>query len=176
MRNIFLLFAIVSLSGCYTQKKAGNQMVKAHVEYPVLTSFYCNQWYPIRWYDSTVIKYIKGDTEYIPSDPIYVNCDSVVKAALNDKTIDPTKTKVQPPPNTKQVDTVSKVSDKQGESTAALQAEKYKVKQCVEEMQKVVNAATEEAAKLKTWLLITGVLAAYTAARWVLRIWGIKLP
>jgi hypothetical protein len=172
MKNVFIaLMGLFLLSGCYTQKKAGNQMVKAHVEYPVLTSFYCNQWYPIRWYDSTVVKYIQGETKYL-YDTVEVDCDSVVA-----RTTPGTNTvRIPCPPCPTRIDTFYQSSDKQGESTAALQAERYKTQKCNEELQKVINAATKESTRHKTWLLITGVLAAYTTGRWILRIWGIKLP
>lgn len=166
MRNFLLLFAIVSLSGCYTQKKAGNQMVKAHVEYPVLTSFYCNQWYPIRWYDSTRIEYIRGEVDYI-HDTVTVDCDTVKV------TVDGTKTvRVPCPPCPVRVDTIVTFREKQGESTAALEHERQKLIAC----QQGIDDLNKKATKSRVYLLITGVLALYTVVRWVVRFWGVKLP
>lgn len=169
MRNFLLLFAIVSLSGCYTQKKAGNQMVKAHVEYPVLTSFYCNQWYPIRWYDSTRIEYIRGEVDYI-HDTVTVDCDSALKEAKSTGNVG--KIKVPCPPCPVRVDTIVTYREKQGESTAALEHERQKLIAC----QQGIDDLNKKATKRRVYLLITGVLALYTVVRWVVRFWGVKLP
>lgn len=86
---IFLLFAsllmVVFGSGCYTEKKAAKQTVKAFAEYPALVSGYCGTWFePIVITKDSFI-YKPGKTIFKKGEPVFVevDCDSVTKSNLS---------------------------------------------------------------------------------------------
>lgn len=72
-----ILFSILLLSSCYTEKKATFQITKAQSNYSIVVAEKCALWYPVKPYDSVFIRYIKGETEYY-FDTLRVDCDSVL--------------------------------------------------------------------------------------------------
>lgn len=71
---------LLSLSGCYTQQKAAEQMDKAHSRYEIVAAGRCASWYPVR--PDTVFGpvIIRRDTTREPGRILYANCDSLLAA------------------------------------------------------------------------------------------------
>lgn len=160
------LSLLVVLCGCYTEKRAAKDVVRAHVEYPNITAGYCGKWYPIRIYDSTRIEYRPGDVKYIPGDTVVVDCDTAKTKIV----------KVPCPPQIVRVDTLYFSSDKQAENTAVSDTYKlaYEREREASNAKDAVIAKQKKANDIAIWALI--ILGVYTIGRWVLRVWGIKIP
>lgn len=78
-RPLVCLLLIMSaiLAGCYTQKEAARQVMKANANYPEMVAGYCGDWYPVKEsiYDSVIYK--KGKPVTSPADVVYINCDTI---------------------------------------------------------------------------------------------------
>lgn len=72
---------LLSLSGCYTQQKAAEQMDKAHSRYEIVAAGRCTSWYPVRIDTVMGPVIIRRDTTREPGQIVYVDCDSALRAA-----------------------------------------------------------------------------------------------
>lgn len=109
------LCALLVLSGCYTQRKAERQLVKAQARYPQVVANDCGNWYPPK--EMTVTQ-----TEYKPGIPVYhtdtvtIDCDSVIKNVKGGVVYMPC------PPRVERVDTFYTTSVRTVENTAKITA------------------------------------------------------
>lgn len=114
-RTIIAAVAFITLSGCYTERKANRQVLKAQAHYPDIVAADCGDWYPPK--ESTVTK-----TEYRPGVPVYfrdtvrVDCDSVVRTGKQPLVTVPC------PPRSIRVDTFYSVTFRTLENTAKITA------------------------------------------------------
>lgn len=162
-----ILAYLVLTAGCYTEKKANRQVVKAYAEYPDLVNHYCGQWNDpiVMTRDSFIYKpgrilHIPGKTQYVE-----VDCDSVVRNAKK-------TAKVQIPCTT---DTI-RITDtvyRSRESTEVNRAKERALEAEVRELT-IDKAKLQKAFSIAMWCVV--LLGIYTLGRWVLRIWKIKLP
>jgi hypothetical protein len=161
MRNLLILFVIVFFSGCYTERKATKDVIKAHVHYPNVSSKVCSDLFPPVQRTAETEKIYYGVPEYI-HDTVILITDSIVY-----KTITTTKT-VR--------DTVVKTDTK----TIVNRAREAELELIVEKRDAAISEHEKKIAKqgkaldISLWAIIA--LGSYTLGRWVLRIWGIKLP
>lgn len=180
----FLMFACV---GCMStekhRRKAERQLNEAYYFFPDIVGNKCNIWFPIKVKDSirTVYKpgkVIPGETRYVT-----VDCDSVIKAKprnLNSGTSNLGLAKVPCPPcDSVTPDTIDNYRGQIQESTAALEAERYKLATAMKELAKA-EADRKQAQKDKDWwksaaLWTWGVLALYVIIRLVLWYFGANL-
>ena len=77
MKNLFFLLIIITFSSCYTLQKAQKQVEKAHSKFPIVTSGFCAETFPVKVKITEKTKFIKGDT-IVKKETITVDCDSVV--------------------------------------------------------------------------------------------------
>lgn len=117
MRNSMLcLYALLVLSGCYTQRKAERQVIKAQAHYPQIVAKNCGNWYPPKETTITQTEYKQGATVY-RTDTVTVDCDSVVKNGKGNNVVS-----VPCPPQTERVDTFYTSSVTTVENTARITA------------------------------------------------------
>lgn len=117
MRNSFVcLCVLLLLSGCYTQRKAERQLLKAQARYPEIVATDCGNWYPPKELTVTKTEYKPGVTVY-HSDTVTIDCDSVVKNSAGDNVV-----YLPCPPRTERVDTFYTSSVKTVENTARITA------------------------------------------------------
>lgn len=114
--NIVCLCALLLLSGCYTQRKAERQVIKAQAHYPQVVAAGCGNWYPPKETTITRTEYKPGVTVY-RSDTVKINCDSVVKNGKGDNVI-----YMPCPPQSRRVDTFYTTSIQTVENTARITA------------------------------------------------------
>lgn len=76
--NIIYLCALLLLPGCYSQRKAERQVLKAQAHYPEVVANDCGNWYPPKETSVTKTEYKPGVTVY-HSDTVRIDCDSVIK-------------------------------------------------------------------------------------------------
>lgn len=173
MRNYitYLMIAIscmAMITGCYTEKKASRQTVKAFTQYPDLISGYCGLWFDpvVMTKDSFIYK--PGQIIYKKGEPVYVqvDCDSVVK---NSTSANKTAKVKCPPCDSVRVDTVYRSK----ESTEVNRAKEHSLEATVKEQGETI-AGQKVTINILRWTVI--LLGIYTLARWILRIWNIKLP
>jgi hypothetical protein len=74
MTKVLHLLFLCLLCGCYTQRTAKRQVIKAQMEYPNVVAKGCAEWYPPK--DSTVHskEYLKGK-DSIVYDTLKVDCN-----------------------------------------------------------------------------------------------------
>jgi hypothetical protein len=172
----FALMAVMSwlfLCSCYTQHRATRQITHAQATYPTMVAELAALWYPVRRDTFERKMYLPGKEIQTPGPVQYVNCDSLTRAN-NGKA--PVKVAVPCPPSSRRVDTVYRDRIVYQENTAALEAEKGKRKQADDQHIKDVAkiSSQKKALNIAIWAAI--ILGVYTLGRWVLRIWGIRLP
>lgn len=171
MKYFLLLFAVIALSGCYAQKdctqrderKAVRHFVKALDRCERKVAEQAGLMWPVRVYDSTVIKYLPG-VETVITDTV-TGTDTVSNEVI--RTV--TRTVYR-------VDTFYQKSDKQGENTANISALNAKIKAQSEEMGTLKNEVSSKTSTQRMLWWAVGILSAYTVGRWIVRIWGVKLP
>lgn len=79
--RILIPILLIVVSGCYTPRKAARQVYRAESKYPMTVAGVCEMIYPIK--PSTRIeKVTQTDTVY-SGDTMYMDCDSIVKAAAD---------------------------------------------------------------------------------------------
>lgn len=117
LRNsIVYLCALLLLSGCYSQRKAERQVLRAQAHYPEVVANDCGKWYQPK--ESSVIR-----TEYKPgltvyhSDTVRIDCDSVIKGGEGNGIV-----YVPCPPQSVRVDTFYTSSFTTVENTARIMA------------------------------------------------------
>lgn len=117
MRNrMIYLFAFLVLSGCYTQRKAERQVLKAQTRYPEVVANDCGNWYPPKEVTVTKTEYKPGVTVY-HSDTVKIDCDSVVKNGTGNTVV-----YMPCPPRSERVDTFYSTHTKTVENTARIAA------------------------------------------------------
>ena len=78
MKKLILLIIVIFFSSCYSLKKAQKQVAKAHYRFPIATSNFCSETFPVK--ENIVEKTIfKKGTTIVKTDTISVDCDSVVE-------------------------------------------------------------------------------------------------
>jgi hypothetical protein len=113
MRNrIVGLCALLALSGCYSQRKAERQVLKAQTRYPEVVATDCGNWYPPKEVSVIKTEYKPGTTVY-HSDTVRINCDSVVRRGTGDGIV-----YLPCPPQSERVDTFYSSSFTTVENTA----------------------------------------------------------
>ncbi|RYD57302.1 MAG: hypothetical protein EOP56_08305 [Sphingobacteriales bacterium] len=90
---------LATFSSCYTAQKAGRQVLRAQTTYPLTLASLCGQLYPPKDSVHTELLYLQGETQYMPGEVRYVNCDSGSNKGNN-------KVHVPCPPARLRVDTV----------------------------------------------------------------------
>lgn len=132
MRNsMCCLCALLVLSGCYTQRKAERQLVKAQARYPQIVAKDCGNWYPPKEMTVTQTEYRQGATVY-HTDTLTIDCDSVVKNGKSNNVVS-----MPCPPQSERVDTFYTSRVTTVENTAGITA-----------LQQSYDAAHERAERL----------------------------
>lgn len=122
--------------------------------------------------------YKPGKVIYKQGEPVYVevDCDSVVKSlSSNLSPVKPVRIKC-PPCDSLRVDSMYRSSH-----NVAVDNNKVKALEAtIKDRDETISKKDEEIARLKErnriQLYAIIILAAYTLLRWILRIWGVKLP
>ncbi len=70
---LFFLFGLLILSGCYTQRTAKRQVIRAQMEYPKVVASGCAEWYPPKDSFHVQKEYIPGKDSIIV-DTFVVDC------------------------------------------------------------------------------------------------------
>lgn len=117
LRNsIVYLYTLLLLSGCYSQRKAERQILRAQVHYPEVVANDCANWYPPKETSVTKTEYKPGLTVY-HTDTVRIDCDSVVKSGSENGIV-----YVPCPPQSVRVDTFYTSSFTTVENTARIMA------------------------------------------------------
>lgn len=124
MKVINFLFALLLLSSCYSQKKAAQQMDKAHSNYELLTANRCASWYPIKIDTVYGEAVVKRTVDTILGETIFINCDSLTASSkTNTGTVfNLQRIPVKCPPSVYIHDSIEKPVYIVKENTAALRA------------------------------------------------------
>lgn len=160
-----MIASLVSLTSCYTPKRAGKDLAKVGVLYPQLLASYCEISYrPLQEsYDS--IYYLKGAELFTDTIYSYIDCDTV-----SDKDVVPHNIVSVPcPVGIKVTDTVVKVRYRKEVNFAKEQRLQNEVT-AISQSYSAIVGRYKLLSKAFTLLLI------YTILRLVLRFWKIKLP
>lgn len=163
-RIIIIITLAMMLVGCYTQKKARRQVVKAQAVHPYVVSSLCGDLYPPLTLIKDSVIHKKGET--LISDTLFmtVDCDTVFNEVSKTKLV-----KVPCPHAVLRTDTIFITKERQVVNTAE-----------IETLNKKLSDLNIESAKRETrysiLLKVAIGLAAYTVLRWVFRIWKIKIP
>lgn len=153
----YLSFLAYSLSGFLASCSAEYHLYRAERKDPSIIPATCAKRYPVKEKDSTSIRYIPGNTVYLPSEPVYVNCDSAAKADPTGST----KTQVPCPPCPYTVDTMLYYKERIQESTAALELKEIEFKRAEKSRDSAiavisaVEASNKELRKEKRNLIIS---------------------
>lgn len=159
MRNFYKYFLIlILLSGCSAEKRALKHIHKAERLSETVPAKYCaERFQPVDSINEKIV-YRPGTVvrDTVTDIQIEVVNDTVIKH--HTKIITQVK-----------VDTVVTVKYQQVVNKAALQV-------CTDALDKahIKLAETKKALSITLWAVI--ILGTYTLARWILRIWNIKLP
>lgn len=177
--TLICVSVILLFSGCYSQKKAVRQAVKAYSHYPGKISELGAIWWPIKTFTKDSIIYRPGKTLPGTVKYIEVNCDSIVKATGNTKKNPvsiPAKT-VRIPYNCPASDTIEHWRLEVQESTIAVDA---CIQKNIEKDDVILNkekkiSELQKALSFSIWAII--ILAGYTAIRWIaLWLFKVRLP
>ena len=162
--SIIISFSMMLL-GCYSQKKASQNLLKVQAYYPETVASICSSLYPPLAVVKDSIIYLQGEVE---EELVYVevDCDSVIN---EQKTTKPNVVRVPCPPSIYRTDTLLVYKERQVVDRAAVKALSLELKELT-----IVSAKTNKENYIL--LRVAIVLLAYTIIRWVLRIWHIKLP
>lgn len=161
MRNLSILFAIIFFSGCYTERKATKDVIKAHVHYPNVSSKVCSDLFPPVQKTAETEKIYYGVPEYI-HDTVTIITDSIIyKTITTTKTVRDTLVRTD----------IKTIVDRARESELELIV--VGRESVISEHEKKI-AKQGKALDISLWAIIA--LGSYTLGRWILRIWGIKLP
>lgn len=158
-----LLALLLCLSGCYTQRRAERQVYKAHLRYRQVTAQYCNAVFDpvVHVVDSYIYR---PGAAIFHTDTVAINCDSVVAMAPLQPIV-----KLPCPPCASRTDTVYRMVRTQVENRA-------RIALLEQERSGLQQELAKSRAKYKMLLWPLTALAVYTLLRWLLRIWGIRLP
>jgi hypothetical protein len=162
--TVLVVFALFTITGCYTERTATRQVVKAQAVYPAVVAGFCAKLYPPTNSTDTKTEYIKGDTvRTVDTTVVFDTLTNTVYKYINryyyiHDTAFITKKEVQV-------------------NTAAVEALQYKV----DDLKDTINSKNVTIGNL--WLAIKilgwvgGILLLYTIARWILKAYTrITLP
>lgn len=157
-----ILFSCLTM-GCNTHKKATRHLLKATAGNPLAVAAWCGKLHP-------PVTLVKDSLVYKPgSIPgrvyVYANCDSL--RAMTQPNV-AGKIKL-PCPAILQVDTVFLYKERHLVNNA-------EITMLTEQLTKLSINYSELRNTKKILLYTVFILALYTGVRWLLRIWGIKLP
>ena len=146
------------LLGCYNQKKATRQVIKADTKFPIVLDGYCGQTRPPLDSVDTKIVYKEGETihDTVTRTETKIHNDTVYKTEYNDIYI-------------KQRDTIEHTVYKQQTNKGLINKLNKQKEDLV-----ITLSATKARLNMLKWVAI--ILGIYTIGRWVLRIWKIRLP
>lgn len=116
---IALIPAACLLCGCYTARKATKQVVKAQAHHPEVVSELCGRLYPPVTMVKDSIVYKEGSIQYLPSDTIAIDCDTVRSQSV---------VRIPCPPCLYRVDSFHHYTERQVENTARLTALQYETR------------------------------------------------
>lgn len=71
------MIIVLMFTSCYTAKKAQRQVLRANLEFPLVTTDFCSTNYPVKESVKETIKIIQGK-DIVKVDTVTVDCDSVV--------------------------------------------------------------------------------------------------
>lgn len=170
--SIIAALCLMLCAGCYSEKKAIQQTTKAYTFYPATVADLYSKWFPIKSFVRDSIIYKQGETIWLPGDTVTIDCDSVLAANKGGSN----KVNIPCPPCPTRVDTFYQSRSETQESTAGIVAIQGKLEAKDKDLIAVKEklAAVNNTKRILWWAVL--LLAAYTLTRWVLRIWGIKLP
>ena len=77
--TVIVVLLFLFLTGCYTEKKAGTQIIKAQTHYPDIVASLCGNMYPPLVYTQDSIIYKQGETIVLPGATVTVDCDSYLQ-------------------------------------------------------------------------------------------------
>jgi len=184
---LMLAVTLFLLTGCNAVKKEARKSDKAlkhiqkaeRVQPNELAKWCAKRYNPI----DSVYESLDSVIVYLPGEPVFaeVDCDSILKAQGAANQSAPAKVKVKCPPcdSTKIISVYSK-RFQQAANTAALDSmgayyEKLLAAKDAELKElSAENNKLKERNRIQLYAII--ILAAYTLLRWILRIWGVKLP
>lgn len=144
------------MAGCYTENIASRRIEKAHSMYPTLVAKYCADTYP-------VIDARTDSIVYIPGEPIVIvdtlfDQDTFRQSFV--KYIKRYEQKVDTFYRTRTVQVVNRAN------------EKYLAE--ISQKTSITLAKAQKANNILFWVAV--ILGIYTIGRWILRVWGIRLP
>lgn len=158
-----ILFVTLLVSSCYNQKKATQQVYKAHATYPIVLARYCAITYPV----TESVQYIPGKDSLI-YNYVTVDCDSAFEAALaqlkneTGKELEPIIITRPCPPSRNRVDTFIKIQ-RDSAGMAVLHLTIDSLKQVIAKKNgEIANLDNKVTAKNKTILYLSigaGILA-----------------
>lgn len=163
------VFFTIMWSSCATEKG----FVKFKNKRDSTAANYCSIWYPIVQNTTVETKYVKGKTDTVKGDPvfIYADCDSAYRAAVAESKKTGNPVVVQRVPvyipsfTTERVDTIFKDSTIVKESTAKLALANDRILALQGKLDVQIKATEKETAEKKTWrkgaLWEGGIILAY---------------
>lgn len=156
MKYIIMLLVLLA-TGCTTENRIARKLIKARVKAPAIVAVFCADMYPPLEYYKDSIVVLPG----IEQEPLllYVGCDTLKE--LGDKIVVPCP---QAAPDTLLKYVKQRVVNR---------AKEQLLEQQLQEKNRQA-AALQQKNKTLGWLAT--VLLIYTIARWLLRIWRVKLP
>lgn len=144
------------IAGCYTENIAERKIEKAHSHYPEIVAKYCAETYPVIDARTDSITYLPGESEIV-LDTFYAH-DTFNQLSV--KYINRYERKV---------DTLYKLRTTQIVNRAN---EKYLAD--VNQKNVIVLAKAQKINNILIWVAV--IMGIYTIGRWILRVWGIRLP
>lgn len=172
MMLFFALLLWVFNSGCYSEKRATRQVVRAQATYPSVVAGNCGEWYPPLESTKEVVKYKPGIPVVGPTKYVTVDCDSVVEAnkgkgTANQGTPSKRNTVTIPcPPDTTRVDTFDRLREEVKHNKGALTA-------CQDENQKLLVKASQlqqsNDNKSKWLWILGGIIGLYLIGKFVVK-------
>lgn len=163
---LIVLFMALSVSSCYSPKKATRQVLKAQTYHPEVVAKACADLFPIK--ETTVTKIVtkEGKTDTV-ANYVLVDCDSVVKSDGGKLRH---QIRIPCPPSLTRVDTVEK-------DRLVIQENTARVSQLTTEKQNERDARIKAESGRGMWRMWCLILIGYCVVRIALRLWlKISLP
>lgn len=161
-QTILFILCALTLSACYTERKATKQVGKAAAVYPGVLSRICALTFPVKSSSTTLKEYVQGETVY-DTDTVWRDCPS--------RDGDTVVIRVPCPPQKTRVDTFRMVQIDSIESTAALYAARDSMAKLQNALasQKVATAKAQTKSQINFWwaVIATGIIAAAVVIRCV---------
>lgn len=161
--RMIILFVILCITGCNIEQKAVRKMLRLQSKYPGVMAGVCGRLYP-------PLEYVKDSIAYKPAKLsgmvyVYAHCDSALAQSKKKQNV---IMKI-PCPKTNVADTVFIYKEKQVVNRADVERLQLRLieAQVVESRLRTLN---------RLWQRSSLLLVTYTIVRWLLRLWGIRLP